>query len=231
MKKKMGVIVVVLIMSLFIGMVTGAQERMTAEEAKTIYNDKTESFQVSREVFETEVEKEDPNKVMFATSIYGVFEGVTLEEIYALYDELGSARAVNEYLIERDREQLRTKQKAQSGVSIDHEAAKENYTQLREEGADRNVMIRFDNEALSNSTDKKEAIKEYENNKDKFIFTSTAELENYLDKRHAGEVLFAGSVAKQFDCEVTYVFQLIDKNNQDYQLVLKEMFNEFRSND
>lgn len=231
MKKGIGVIVLVLIMSLLIGGVTGAQGRMTAEEAKNIYNDRTESFQVSKDVFETELEKEDPNKVMFATSIYGVFEGVTLEEIYALYDELGSARAVNEFLIERDREQLRTKQKTQSGDSIDHDAAKENYTQLIDQGADRNVMVQFDNEALRNSTDRKAAIEEYENNSDKFIFESVAELEGFLDERPAGEVLFAGSVAKQFGCEVMYVFQLIDENDQDYESVLKIVVNEFRGHD
>lgn len=88
-------------------------------------------------------------------------------------------------------------------------------------------MIQFENEALRNSTDRKAAIEEYENNRGKFIFKSTNELEKYLDERPAGEVLFAGSTAKQFGCEVAYVFQLIDENDQDYEAVLKIVITEY----
>jgi hypothetical protein len=55
-------------------------------------------------------------------------------------------------------------------------------------------MIQFNNEALRNTTSIEAAAEEHENNKGKFIFESKAELEACLDVRHAGEVLFAGSV-------------------------------------
>lgn len=90
-------------------------------------------------------------------------------------------------------------------------------------------MIQFNNEALRNTTSIEAAAEEHENNKGKFIFESKAELEACLDVRHAGEVLFAGSVAKQFDCEVSRVFELIDENSQDYEAVMKIVFDDFRN--
>lgn len=226
MKKKIGFISAIVILSLLISFSISASGKVSIDKAKEMYTANKEIFQVSQEVFEQEIEKRDPGIVMFATSIYGHFDGVTLEEIYTLYDEIGNCQDVIDYLVAEDNKRIRSERKARVLSEEEKQAAREEYLALVVSGKGTELLSDSDIENIK-ATSYKAAIFEYEYAPHMFAFKSVEELKSYMENRLPGEVLFAGSTSKSYGYPLTDIFKLIDDLEHDYLKVLKIVMNDY----
>ncbi len=229
MRKGMYILVAATVIIFAMATGIGARQLITADEAIEIFRRKPEAFEKSEEefVFELSESQRDPNVVLFATSIEGVFDGVSLEDIYELHDELGSSRAVVEYLTEQDRVKLEAKRDFGKISEEEKIAAREEYQRLVSEGAGPAERYKIDSEAIRRNTSYSGALYEYKKRPGLFAFENEEHLMDLMKNRLPGEVMWAGSVAKAHGVSLDLVFSLIDENVGDYAKVFDIMVREY----
>lgn len=208
-------------LTLALGAATGAKQKISENEAIQNFVENKDSHYMSEEQFKKELKDRDPNAVLFASSIDGVFD-VTLDEIYQLYEKLGSSRAVIDYLTKQELEKNRNpKITFTTKTTAEQKAAQAAYDLAVQNGQEDTYLPKLDSEQIRNGIDYDSAIEEYKANPELYCFTSVGELENHLNIRPYGEVLFAGTVAKSYGITIDEVYKLIDGNQGDYETVLK----------
>lgn len=199
----------------------GAKQKISKGEAIQNFKENEASHNMSEKQFKDELKDRDPNAVLFASSIDGVFD-VTLDEIYQLYEKLGGSRAVIDYLTKQDQEKSRNRQITFSTkTTAEQKAAQAAYDLAVQNGQEDTYLPKLDSEQIRNGIDYNGAIEEYKTNPEFYCFTSVGELENHLNLRPYGEVLFAGTVAKSYGLTIDEVYKLIDDNQGDYETVIK----------
>lgn len=222
MKKTTRIFSLVAILILITSVYTGAKSNITRDEALLNYQENKESHNMSEKQFEKDVGKQNPNAVLLASSIEGVFEDITSEDIYGLYNELGSSREVIDYLTKQDKDKNRSSKKTFSTKTTEEQkSAQRTYDEAVKNGADKDYLISLDSENIRNGTEYNNAVEEFMANPELYCFSSIEDLEYYLSRRPAGEVLFAGTVAKSFNHSLQDVFYLIDTKNGNYEEVMK----------
>ena len=82
-------------------------------------------------------------------------------------------------------------------------------------------LPKLDGEQIRDGIDCNGVGEEYRSNPELFCFSSIEDLEYYLDRRLAGEVLFAGTVARSYAYPLQDVFNLIYSKSGDYGEVIK----------
>lgn len=229
MKKKIWFISMTVIVAMLISFSISASGRISKEKALLMFQDSQEIFQVSQEVFEKEIEERDPGMVMFASSIYSHFQGVTMEDIYALYDELGSSQEVIEYLLTQDNIRIRRENQTKGMTEEEKQAARDEYESLVLSGQ---TLPFLSDDDIKNIKDTSEytALFEYELAPFRFAYKSAEELKYYMNVYTPGATLFIGNLAKSCNCPIEEAFKLYEEFDNDlnktYEYLTESYYNQ-----
>ena len=142
----------------------GAKQKISKGEAIQNFKENEASHNMSEKQFKDELKDRDPNAVLFASSIDGVFD-VTLDEIYQLYEKLGGSRAVIDYLTKQDQEKSRNRQITFSTkTTAEQKAAQAAYDLAVQNGQEDTYLPKLDSEQIRNGIDYNGPIEEYKTN-------------------------------------------------------------------